>query len=497
MGRFKNNYINDILRLIDVREVIIMKKIKKTKKNKNHFILLATFILAITTICTCLFLFFITPKLEIEDRSLTFSYDEDVILPKYHAYYMNRDVSRKVKIKNEVKEHQVGNYFVTYQLNSTFVPVKKLVLIKIVDTKKPVITLKGKEEVFLCPGSTYQEEGFQAVDGYDGDISNKVISQDMGDKILYHVEDKSHNVADMERKITYQDKEAPVITLKGSSNVYLYLNSTYEDAGYTVKDNCDKDISVQVSGSVNTKKEGSYPITYMAIDSSHNKTTVVRNVEVISKSSGDKGVIYLTFDDGPSNSITPKILDILSAKKISATFFVIHHDRSLNYLIKREYQEGHTVALHSYTHTYSTVYQSVNNYFNDLNQIRDEVYQITGEYSNIIRFPGGSSNTVSKKFQVGIMSELTSKVKEKGFHYFDWNVDCGDGAGIRDANKIYNNVISGLSPNRENVILMHDFENNYGTLNALEKIIDYGFTHGYQFRKITMDTREVHHKPNN
>ena len=68
---------------------------------------------------------------------------------------------------------------------------------------------------------------------------------------------------------------------------------------------------------------------------------------------------------------------------------------------------------------------------------------------------------------------------------------------IELANKIYNNVTTGLSPNRENVVLMHDFENNYGTLNALSEIIDYGIKEGYQFKKITMDTMEVHHRPNN
>ena len=95
------------------------------------------------------------------------------------------------------------------------------------------------------------------------------------------------------------------------------------------------------------------------------------------------------------------------------------------------------------------------------------------------------------------MSQLTSDVSNKGFHYFDWNVDCEDGAGVRDPNRIYQNVIGSLSKSRENVVLMHDFENNYGTLNALENIIDYGIQNGYQFRKITMNTEEVHHRPNN
>lgn len=477
--------------------MINLKKIRKTNQKEKKLTLLGIIILIITATTTCTFLFLSSPKLEIEKSTLTFSYNEEIILPKYRAYAMNKDISNKVKIKNEVKKHKVGKYFVTYQIKTPTANLKKLVLVKIIDPKKPVITLKGEKEVFLCPNTTYQEDGFQAIDEYDGNITKKVRTKTEEDKIVYQVEDSSHNKTEVERKIYHEDKTPPTITLKGQNKIYLSINSTYQEPGYVVEDNCDKNIDVDVNGEVNTKKLGSYTITYSATDSSNNNATITRTIEVINKPQNEKGTIYLTFDDGPSNTVTPKILNILKEKGIPATFFVINHDDSLNNLIKREYQEGHTVALHSYTHTYSIVYQSIDSYFNDLNQIRDKVYKITGEYSNIIRFPGGSSNTVSKRFNKGIMSNLVNEVNNKGFHYFDWNIDCGDGAGIKDANKIYNNVTTGLSPNRENVVLMHDFENNYGTLNALSEIIDYGIKEGYQFKKITMDTMEVHHRPNN
>ena len=151
---------------------------------------------------------------------------------------------------------------------------------------------------------------------------------------------------------------------------------------------------------------------------------------------------------------------------MKATFFVVNRDKSLDYLIKRQYNEGHTVGIHSYTHDYKLIYQSNKNYFDDLEKMVNRVEGIIGIKSNIIRFPGGSSNTISKRYKVGIMTELTKEVIEKGYRYYDWNVDSNDAGGAMTKEEIYNNVISGLSVNRENVVLMHDFDNNYITLNT-------------------------------
>ena len=140
------------------------------------------------------------------------------------------------------------------------------------------------------------------------------------------------------------------------------------------------------------------------------------------------------------------------------------------------------------------IYESVDNYFNDLTNIQNKVFKITGKKSFIIRFPGGSSNTVSKKYQLGIMSKLVNEVQNKGYHYFDWNIASGDAGGVKSSKEVYNNVIANLSKNRENIILMHDFENNYYTLNAIEDIIHYGKENGYIFKKITLDTPIVTHK---
>ena len=113
-----------------------------------------------------------------------------------------------------------------------------------------------------------------------------------------------------------------------------------------------------------------------------------------------------------------------------------------------------------------------------------------------MRFPGGGSNTVSKKYKKGIMSELTTEVVSKGYHYLDWNISSGDAGGAKNSDDVYKNVINGLKKNRNNIVLMHDFSNSK-TVGALEDIIDYGLANGYRFDKIDMTTPMVRHRVNN
>lgn len=209
------------------------------------------------------------------------------------------------------------------------------------------------------------------------------------------------------------------------------------------------------------------------------------------------GIIYLTFDDGPSADSTPAILDILKNRNIKATFFVLHYsDENEKYII-REKNEGHTIALHGYTHTYSELYQSADTCMENFRKIGEQVYKTTGIKSNIIRFPGGSSNTISKKYCEGVMTELVTKVIEAGYRYFDWNVDSDDAGHAKNSQNIYNNVTSLIKPGRNNVVLMHDFVGNYKTIDALDSIISWGLEQGYVFRKITDETPMVKHGVNN
>lgn len=471
--------------------------ISKRKRKKILAISLISILLAsILTFTVCLFIW---PRIVLDNDNITISVFDTFKEPSYKAYIGSFDITNNIKKEGNIDINKVGDYKIEYEVGYYFFKTKKYLDVHVVDDENPVIELKGESDVSVCPNKEYQEEGYQAIDNYDGDLTNKVLISNEEDKIIYSVKDKSGNSDTKIRNIHYEDKEAPIIKLNGTDNVVIYKGEKYKEAGVSVLDNCDGDISSNVikEGEVNSDKIGNYFITYKVSDSSGNESKVIRTVRVVNKPISGKGIIYLTFDDGPSSSITPKILDILKEEKVSATFFVINHGSNLDYLIKREDAEGHTVALHSYTHDYATVYKSVDNYFNDLANIQNKVYKITGKKSFIMRFPGGSSNTISRRYQAGIMSKLTIEVQNKGYHYFDWNIGSGDAGDVKSSKEVYNNVINGLSKNRENVILMHDFENNYYTLNALTDIIHYGKENGYVFKNITMDTTMVTHRVSN
>ncbi len=348
----------------------------------------------------------------------------------------------------------------------------------------PVITLLGKDTIEICPKEVYIEQGFSATDKNDGDITNKVKKINKSNEILYYVENSKKITSSVKRKLVRKDNEAPKIELLGNQKMTIYLGNNYIEPGFKATDNCDGNLSnkVKVSEKLDTNKEGNYIISYKVQDSSGNEEILYRYIEVLKEPNKNIKTIYLTFDDGPSN-ITEQILDILKEENVKASFFVINADDKYNKYIKREIEEGHTLGLHSYTHKYKTIYHSKEAYFNDLNLIEEKITKITGVKPKIIRFPGGSSNTISKK---GLMKTLIKEVEKKDYIYFDWNIASYDTSNI-SSNTIYNKVVSQLKKYNysHNVILMHDFANNKKTVKALKKIIEYGKKEGYKFDKLS------------
>lgn len=184
------------------------------------------------------------------------------------------------------------------------------------------------------------------------------------------------------------------------------------------------------------------------------------------RSAGIKRV-YLTFDDGPSQN-TDRILDILDMYGVKATFFVVGKE---NYAeqYRRIVEEGHTLAMHSYSHVYSDIYSSLEAYQQDLNKLRTFLYELTGVECNIVRFPGGSSNTISKVD----MHTLIEYLDSEDMIYFDWNVSSGDASGIyKSANQIAANVLENIDKYDNAVILMHDAAGKSSTVEALPIIIE-------------------------
>lgn len=385
----------------------------KLVKKELLFLIIVTFIFLLYTV---FYPNIITNDMEIELGS-DYTFD-------YECYNLFSDLSDKIVSTGNVDTSKIGNYKVRASVKYLFYNIKKDFIVKVVDKIPPDIELKGDNPAYVCPNKDYIEEGYTALDNYDGDITNKVVS----------------------------------------------------------------------TGDVDTNTIGKYKITYEVKDSSDNAFSIDREVIVIKRPvySGE-GIIYLTFDDGPSY-LTEEILDILDREGIKATFFVCGANEST----KRAYNSGHTIGLHSNTHSYSYIYTSSNNYFNDLNNISDKVFNVINIRPNIIRFPGGSSNTVSRKYNNGIMSYLTVEVVNRGYNYFDWNVDSNDaGSDINNSSNIYYNVINNVSHNRANVVLMHDSANHRATVNALSDIIRYGKNNGYTFKAIDDNTPIIRHRVNN
>lgn len=223
-----------------------------------------------------------------------------------------------------------------------------------------------------------------------------------------------------------------------------------------------------------------------------NKVSENKTSESKTTTSNGKSIAYLTFDDGPS-SITNSVLDILKKYNVKATFFVINSGSYNKTTLQREVNEGHTIGLHAYDHNYAIAYKDDNSYLDGIDKLRAKVKADTGFDSHYIRFPGGSSNTISKRYSKGIMSRITKTAKQRGYKYYDWNVDDDDAGRARTADDCYNNVVKELRPNRSNIVLMHDFGTNKKILEALPRIIEYCQKNGYTMLPIDDNTPEIHH----
>ncbi len=230
------------------------------------------------------------------------------------------------------------------------------------------------------------------------------------------------------------------------------------------------------------------------------KTTTTTKAATTQKPSTDSSVtlpavkpsagktVYLTFDDGPSR-YTPEILDVLDKYGVKATFFVING--RYNSTMKDIVNRGHQIALHTYSHDYKKIYSSDTAYFNDLQKIHDVVLKETGVDARVIRFPGGSSNTVSKNYSKGIMSRITKAVGEKGYVYFDWNCSNGDADGANTVQKQLKYCSQFPKSASKVIVLMHDTKKT--TLEALPKIIEYYQSCGMTFGVLTTSVSPIHH----
>ncbi len=210
----------------------------------------------------------------------------------------------------------------------------------------------------------------------------------------------------------------------------------------------------------------------------------------VSEEDDGRKKVYLTFDDGPSTG-TEEILAILKEYDVKATFFVVgkEDDYSME-MYKKIVEDGHTLGMHSYSHQYSTIYQSVEAFAQDIKRQEDLLKEATGEDIRLFRFPGGSSNLVSN---IG-MQEFIKYLNEEGITYFDWNVSSGDATSKSlEPEALVQNVIQDVGIYKNSVVLMHDAADKPNTVKALPMLIEQLQEMDVDILPITEDVKPIQH----
>ena len=207
------------------------------------------------------------------------------------------------------------------------------------------------------------------------------------------------------------------------------------------------------------------------------------NILHIYNDTGEKRV-FLTFDDGPTKAVTPFVLDTLKKEDVKATFFLLGVNAQYNAeLIKREFDEGHYIANHGYSHKYKEVYSSPEATFDEYNKTEQIIRDALGNQnyrSNLFRFPGGSNGGYYNE----IKQTAKAYLREQGIVHLDWNALSQDSAGTYTKEQLLQNAIDTIGDKQSVIILMHDSSDKILTSEMLPDLIHYLKEKGYSFKNI-------------
>ena len=280
---------------------------------KKKIIIIISIILSITVL-TIIFNYLFIVKINTKD--ITLNINEEYNFKEVKGTLRGKKVD--LDINENIDINKLGNYEVTYKSHEKIaINKKKIVKVHVIDKENPVITLNGEKTKIINYKEDYKEDGYKAIDNYDGDltenveINNNINNTKIGKyKIIYKVKDSSNNETQVERTVEVKDIETPVITLNRNINSYLILNDNININDFKAIDNFDGDITdkVEVTGSVDNKKAGIYKVTYKVKDSSNNETILETTVNVQKKNT--KGIPVLMYhwfyDDTKNEYITSK-----------------------------------------------------------------------------------------------------------------------------------------------------------------------------------------------
>lgn len=286
------------------------------------------------------------------------------------------------------------------------------------------------------------------------------------------------------------------IYLEDGNSIDWPCGLPFEDPGYVAFSEEGEYVSeyVEIEGEVLCWKAGSYTLSYRLSDFFGEEQLVCRTVNVVPLALSETVVrdktIYLTFDDGPCQ-YTEKVLEILDSYDAKATFFVIcNGDDPFFYMVSDIMERGHAVGIHCSDHEYSRLYSSEDYFFEDLMEAQQLLYNETGRYATLYRFPGGSDTAyhmLGRRTEGGF-DVIKQQMHDMGIRFYDWNVKT-EGDGVTGESMMYgfmHQVLAAETP----ISLQHD--TRLYSVNMLERFLSWGVSNGYTFAAIDTSTPEIH-----
>lgn len=210
--------------------------------------------------------------------------------------------------------------------------------------------------------------------------------------------------------------------------------------------------------------------------------------QTYSATSSPDNTAYLTFDDGPSGN-TDIILQTLQEENVKATFFVVGTVNADNLArMRRIVQEGHTIGMHSYSHSYKKIYASVEAFLKDMYQVFNLIKDTTGVTPTCFRFPGGSINSYNK----AVYKDIKAEMIRRGFVPYDWNVSSGDASTTKyTPEQLTGYVLNGIGSKSRIIVLMHDSSSKENTAQAVRQIIIGIREKGFIFAPLDYQTKPI------
>ena len=284
------------------------------------------------------------------------------------------------------------------------------------------------------------------------------------------------------------------VVLKGEENLTWVCGVPFEEPGYMAlgSDGDDRSDQVQVTGEVVFWQPGDYELEYAFQNEAGETVRAVRRIHQVpaplpETATSEEKVIYLTFDDGPCE-YTQQVLELLARYDAKATFFVIlSREEECAELLPGIQEQGHSIGIHAYDHEYSRLYRGADEYFADLWKAQQLLYSYTGTYTQILRFPGGS--TTAKSLLGSDFPAVQQGLADMGMRYFDWNVQPEDSKGHSSSDTLYA-FCRGVPKWETPVVLQHD--TRVYSVHALEAMLRWGTENGYRFEGLGVQTPEVH-----